>query len=37
MEECYSNSFIREMSELKELVPLPPSIDHNEWIATNSM
>lgn len=37
MEECYSNSFIREMSELKELVPLPPSIDHNEWIATNTL
>lgn len=37
MEECYVNSFIREMSELKELVPLPPSIDLNEWIATNTL
>ena len=37
LEEQYINSFIREISEIKELVPLPPSIDLNEWIATNSM
>jgi len=37
LEEQYMNSFIREISEIKELVPLPPSIDLNEWIATNSM
>lgn len=36
LEEQYANSFIRETSELRELVPLPPSIDLNEWIATNS-
>ena len=36
LEERYVNSFIREMSEIRELVPLPPSIDLNEWIATNS-
>ena len=37
LEEQYIHSFIREISEIKELVPLPPSIDLNEWIATNSM
>jgi len=36
LEERHVNSFIRETSEIKELVPLPPSIDLNEWIATNS-
>ena len=36
LEEQYVNSFIRETSEIRELVPLPPSIDFNEWIATNS-
>ena len=36
LEEQYVNCFIREISEVKELVPLPPSIDLNEWLATNS-
>lgn len=36
LEERFVSSLIRETSELKELVPLPPSIDLNEWIATNS-
>lgn len=37
LEERHVNSFIRETSEIKELVPLPPSIDLNEWIATNTL
>lgn len=36
LEEQYVNSFIREISEVKELVPLPSGIDLYEWIATNS-
>lgn len=37
LEEQYVNSFIREISEVKELVPLPPSIDLNEWLASNTL
>lgn len=36
LEEQHVNSFIREITEIKELVALPPSIDLNEWIASNS-
>lgn len=36
LEEQYVRSFIREISEVRELVPLPPSIDLNEWLASNS-
>ncbi|CAH3039943.1 unnamed protein product [Pocillopora meandrina] len=37
LEEEYVKSFIREISEVRELVPLPPSIDLNEWLASNTL
>ena len=36
LDEQYLNHFLKEKSFIKELVPLPPDIEMNEWLATHS-
>jgi len=37
LEEQYLNCFLKEKTFIKELVPLPPDIEMNEWLATHTL